>query len=515
MREIIYIQAGSLSNHIGTHFWNAQQSYFTYSEDEEVVINHDISFREGLSPQGGSTYCPRLLVFDRKENFGALSVGIEMSEETDQDPTLLWNGAVLEVRQDLIPEATYQTLLDQEVDDDPDQSQDPVQDEPVQALHSSDVRYWSDFNRVYYVPRTIQKLPDVAEWENTEGNWQLSKDTFERYDTETFLMEEPFRLFVEECDSLQGIHVTVDNATFGAFTDAFLTSFRDEFSKLPSLVFPILSNAVPDHIDVDSMVGIRKAMNDAMCLRGFNEISSMNIPLQNPLNWRGGPWLDGLDLDLRSPYEVSAVLSAHIETATLPLRLKSPTALAQLCKQSNFFGNTPFAELCGAFPVINAELLDQHTYNFTGFQSDVRVERQYDEFSQGLKLRGALVSRYDSSIVSSLISLVCIAHVFSIHTPIGYPLPTSFPSFFRAQHLNAAPRRTTRGIVAPPRSAPVLSSLELSGAMPSLFERYAILIEDCIRRKVDWQVIGVGIDDDGVRELRNDLWTLSDNHRAG
>ena len=51
--------------------------------------------------------------------------------------------------------------------------------------------------------------------------------------------------------------------------------------------------------------------------------------------------------------------------------------------------------------------------------------------------------------------------------------------------------------------------------MPSLFERYAILIEDCIRRKVDWQVIGVGIDDDGVRELRNDLWTLSDNHRAG
>ena len=109
----------------------------------------------------------------------------------------------------------------------------------------------------------------------------------------------------------------------------------------------------------------------------------------------GIPDPDGrLFFQLRSPYEVSAVLSAHIETATLPLRLghltvsvclssfasimyyrlKSPTALAQLCKQSNFFGNTPFAELCGAFPVLNAELLDQHTYNFTGFQSDVRVE---------------------------------------------------------------------------------------------------------------------------------------------
>lgn len=56
MREIIYIQAGNFSNHIGTHFWNAQESYFAYGEDaDEPVVNHDVSFREGLSSQASQS----------------------------------------------------------------------------------------------------------------------------------------------------------------------------------------------------------------------------------------------------------------------------------------------------------------------------------------------------------------------------------------------------------------------------------------------------------------------------
>ena len=88
MKEIIYIQAGNMSNYVGTHFWNAQQSYFTYSGDKDILIDHDVSFREGVSPrvchscsmkdsqprfkhcsQGEPTYCPRVLQFDRKGTF--------------------------------------------------------------------------------------------------------------------------------------------------------------------------------------------------------------------------------------------------------------------------------------------------------------------------------------------------------------------------------------------------------------------------------------------------------------
>ena len=59
MKEILYIQAGTLPNYVGTHFWNTQESYFQYDGDadangtDEPEINHDISFREGLSPKVG------------------------------------------------------------------------------------------------------------------------------------------------------------------------------------------------------------------------------------------------------------------------------------------------------------------------------------------------------------------------------------------------------------------------------------------------------------------------------
>ena len=47
MREIIYVQAGPLSNYTGTHFWNTQENYFAYDEDDVSIIDHNISFKEG------------------------------------------------------------------------------------------------------------------------------------------------------------------------------------------------------------------------------------------------------------------------------------------------------------------------------------------------------------------------------------------------------------------------------------------------------------------------------------
>ncbi|KAG6864460.1 hypothetical protein C0991_009322 [Blastosporella zonata] len=67
-------------------------------------------------------------------------------------------------------------MLDSEDDYD-----DAGRAEDVQ-LTQEDIRYWSDFNRVYYVPRTVQKIPDPAEWENISGDWNQSHIAFSRYD---------------------------------------------------------------------------------------------------------------------------------------------------------------------------------------------------------------------------------------------------------------------------------------------------------------------------------------------
>jgi Misato Segment II tubulin-like domain len=53
MKEILYIQAGSLANYVGTHFWNTQENYFTYGSDADgedySLVSNDVSFREGIA----------------------------------------------------------------------------------------------------------------------------------------------------------------------------------------------------------------------------------------------------------------------------------------------------------------------------------------------------------------------------------------------------------------------------------------------------------------------------------
>ena len=89
-----------------------------------------------------------------------------------------------EFRQDEIPESLYQAQLNEEivVEEDASDIVTKVSKETLTPLKANDIRYWSDFNRVYYTPRTIHKLPDVPEWEIFEGNWKLGKEQFARYE---------------------------------------------------------------------------------------------------------------------------------------------------------------------------------------------------------------------------------------------------------------------------------------------------------------------------------------------
>lgn len=44
-----------------------------------------------------------------------------------------------------------------------------------------------------------------------------------------------------------------DVSTFGGFSHALLTQLRDEFVKIPTLAFPILSTDVFHKIDIDNV----------------------------------------------------------------------------------------------------------------------------------------------------------------------------------------------------------------------------------------------------------------------
>ncbi|OCH91306.1 mtDNA inheritance protein Dml1 [Obba rivulosa] len=500
MKEILYIQAGTLANHIGTHFWNTQESYFTYEEGEDPIVTHDISFREGLTRKDEPTFCPRVLIFDRKANFGTLSPtsGLYGDKETDalevEQSRTTWNGNVVEYRQDSIPKSSYHTHLEEET----------AYPEASAPVKTSNIRYWSDYSRVYFHPRSLQKLPDHADWESLEGDWNAGREEFARHDSETSLMEDSFRLFVEECDALQGVQLTHDTATFGGFTNAFLTSFRDEFAKLPCFSFPLLSDSIPGSIDQDDAIGMRKALNDALCLRNLNEICDLSIPLQAPSTWTLDDWLEGLSLSRTSMYDTSALLSSHIETATLPLRLRGTQHdILSICSALNASGSPRFSHLSGVLP-LSDPFMSEHDmkrlYDFstshTGRTAHVDRDIVLSRFDVSRGLTAPEVQTYDIWTELRDIS------PYIVHAP-AYPLPSSFPTLCNT----ASPSSRAR-------SARLLSSLTTTSSSAHLFAKYATLVEDATKRHTD-VTNQMGLEADELRELKDELWAICDAFPEG
>ena len=133
------------------------------------------------------------------------------------------DGRAVEYKQALVDKSRYHEQLEEEnfltspnnPDPDPAQLDSFVVDE-------STVRYWSDFNRVDYHPRSIQKLPDLSDWDSGMGDWVAGKETSDKCNNQASrslecvavmpyplfqdgesLMDDSVRLFVEECDSFQ------------------------------------------------------------------------------------------------------------------------------------------------------------------------------------------------------------------------------------------------------------------------------------------------------------------------
>ena len=78
------------------------------------------------------------------------------------------NGDVVRCQQDIVPQSEYHKRLEEAPDDD-------------NHVHDSEVRFWSDYNRVYFAPQTVQEIPDT-EWENSDETWDAGTALFTRFD---------------------------------------------------------------------------------------------------------------------------------------------------------------------------------------------------------------------------------------------------------------------------------------------------------------------------------------------
>ncbi|KAM3068752.1 mtDNA inheritance, partitioning of the mitochondrial organelle [Clarireedia jacksonii] len=221
MHEILTLQLGQKSNYLATHFWNTQESYFTYSADQESLVDHDIHFRPGIGADGTETFTPRTLIYDLKGGFGSLRK-INALYEIDEPVTTdgLWNGPAVVQRQESIQQIPYQRSLEEGLKPPP--------------LTSESVRYWSDFNRIYFHPRSIVQL---NEYELNSSlmpfeNWSAGEELFSSLDKEHDLLDRDLRPFAEEADQMQGIQIMsgIDDA-WGGFAARYTDRIRDEYGK--------------------------------------------------------------------------------------------------------------------------------------------------------------------------------------------------------------------------------------------------------------------------------------------
>ncbi|ATY59490.1 mtDNA inheritance [Cordyceps militaris] len=305
MREILTLQLGHLSNYVATHFWNTQESYFTYSDTERPFVDHDVHWRAGVGADGSDTFLPRTVVYDLKGGFGSLrKINALYEVEPDAEVMLntIWAGKSAVHKQEPLQQSVYLQSLD--AGSTPDK------------LAQSNVRYWSDFSRTYYHPKSLNPLYDYELHSSIQPfeRFDMGKELFHTLDKEQDIVDRDWRPFVEECDHMQGIQVisTIDDS-WGGFASSYLETLRDEYPKQCIWVWGIQS----------PLLGIsreKRRLRSTNTAHSVNEIcqqATMFVPLSLPE--RHFP--RSVKVDYSSPWHTSALLSAAMETTTLPSRL--------------------------------------------------------------------------------------------------------------------------------------------------------------------------------------------------
>lgn len=185
------------------------------------------------------------------------------------------------------------------------------------TLTTETVRFWSDCNHVFYHPRSIVQL---NEYELNSSlmpfeQWQKGEELFANLDREHDLLDRDLRLFLEECDQLQGIQIFsgTDDA-WGGFASKYVERLADELGKGCRWVF-----GLQDTQRAAREQQMLRLANAAQSLYALDPSASLHVPLGSiPGSLPGYASIDGT-----SRWQTSALQATAVETMTLATRLRS------------------------------------------------------------------------------------------------------------------------------------------------------------------------------------------------
>jgi hypothetical protein len=197
--------------------------------------------------QGHLVYTPRVLIYDLKGGFGSMQKYNKLFGGEASDTQVPWEQGVNRIDRGVIKSRYQQELDRMESERDSNMSLDVIQ-----HLDES-VNNWSDFNRIYYHPRSINPIVthqmdnDITPFDN----YTIGRQAYEDNEKETDIFEENLRFFVEECDNMQGFQILTDvDDAFGGFTEGLLNNIRDEFLKTPIITYGLSDSHAQYRTDV-------------------------------------------------------------------------------------------------------------------------------------------------------------------------------------------------------------------------------------------------------------------------
>ncbi|CAK9805721.1 Protein misato [Anthophora quadrimaculata] len=355
-REILTIQLGHYSNFIGTHWWNLQETNFSYNPDNPSEINHDVLYREGENFKKQVTYTPRLLLVDLKGAFGYLKqegtlYDVSNNEKAQQ---VLWDDKKVQVTKE---ETVAKTPFIRNLDEPSESSETPV------FNLENDVNSWVDYLLPKFHPRTLNM---IGQYKLDCAISPFDIFTYGRnlWDTEQFSenFSEKIRAYVEECDSMQGFQIILDSGDgFAGLGTSCMQYLRDEYRK-SILSFPCMDSKKIE----PSMTNMIQALNTALCWQSMDEHASLYSPLccgQTAWPQVGDSRIfNHLTYNSELRYHSSALLATALDTLTIRYRRKEypNVVLSDLCADLNKSGRKAAAtSLTLPFPMTaKADLID-------------------------------------------------------------------------------------------------------------------------------------------------------------
>ncbi len=242
--------------------------------------------------------------------------------------------------------------------------------------------------------------------------WEPGEELFVNMDRDADLLDRDVRVWAEECDQMQGIQVfTGGNDAWGGFASKYVESLRDEYGKRPIWTWSIEEEQGKGQ----RAKQLLKTVNSARTMNEMATHASLYIPISIP----PGPLPEYVQLNRDSQWHTSALLSAALESMTLPSRLRPDTQkrglLGDIEAALNVNGNQRIAQLeCS---IMDPEVEPPKLTNNYGTRDDRAPSRTSHTMIEedGKSIKSYFnISLSDGDLVSS--SSVSRTHRASEHT---------------------------------------------------------------------------------------------------